>query len=157
MERIDEGQEFSVFVDFTVTPKAYEETLAAARSTLAPDARLLVLTGSCGNRMREKRPTVGRIVSQHADIMVVTEDETITEDPKQTMDDVWSGVDQSKTDACIIPDRREAIRYLFQQAKAGDIVLLCGMGACQTMQTLQGLRKWDERQIARKLLKELHS
>ncbi len=155
MERIDEGQPFSVYVDFTVTPNAYEKTLSAIRATLEPGARLLVLTGSCGNRMREKRPMIGEIVSRLADVVVVSEDETVTEDQHKVIEEVWAGIDQSKIEAHKIFDRREGIRFLFGAAQAGDAVALCGMGACQTMQTINGLRPWDEREIAREELRNL--
>lgn len=157
MENIDCGQPFSVYVDFTVTPRAYEKTLSAVRPTLAPGARLLVLTGSCGDRMREKRPQIGKIVSELADVVVVTEDETVTEDPLKVIEDVWMGVDQTRCEAHKIPDRREAIRFLINAARAGDSVLLCGMGACSTMQTREGLRPWDEREVARDILRNIKS
>ena len=152
MERIDIGQGFDVIVDFTVTPLAYEKTLQSVRKSLQPGGKLLVLTGSCGNRMREKRPMIGKIVSELADVVVVTEDETITEDPQRTIDDVWAGIDQSACDARKILHRREAMAWLLKEARPGDAVLLCGMGACTTMQTKDGLRPWDERAVAREIL-----
>ncbi|MBI1812430.1 UDP-N-acetylmuramyl-tripeptide synthetase [Candidatus Peregrinibacteria bacterium] len=152
MERIDEGQPFLVFVDFTVTPRAYEKTLKSAKQMLEAGKRLLVLTGTCGDRMREKRPMIGKTVSELADVVIVTEDETLTEDPMRTIEDLWAGIDQSRCQAQKILDRREAIAKLFSLANPGDIVLLCGMGACTTMQTREGLRPWDERQVARELL-----
>lgn len=155
MERINEGQPFSIFVDFTVTPNAYEKTLSAIRATLAPGARLLVLTGSCGNRMPEKRPVIGRIVAELADVVVVSEDETITEDQHKVIDEVWAGIDQDKVEAHKIFDRLEAIRFLVKAAHPGDAIALCGMGACTTMQTKEGLRPWDEREISRKVLREI--
>lgn len=155
MERIDEGQPFSVYVDFTVSPAAYEKTLDAIRATLAPDKRLLVLTGSCGDRMPEKRPMIGAIVSERADVVVVSEDETMTEDPQKVIDEVWAGIDQGKIEAHQIFDRTEGIRFLLKAAQTGDAVALCGMGACTTMQTREGLRPWDEREVAREILREL--
>jgi UDP-N-acetylmuramoyl-L-alanyl-D-glutamate--2,6-diaminopimelate ligase len=152
MERIDEGQNFHVFVDFTVTPGAYEKTLSSVRQMLPLGKRLLVLTGSCGDRMREKRPLIGAICSRLADVVVVTEDETLTEDPLQTIEDVWAGMNQMETEGHKIPDRREAIAFLLRSAKEGDAVVLCGMGACTSMQTREGLRPWDEREVARELL-----
>jgi UDP-N-acetylmuramoyl-L-alanyl-D-glutamate--2,6-diaminopimelate ligase len=154
LERIDEGQPFSVFVDFTVTPLAYERTFEAVRA-MTPQGRILVLASCCGDRMREKRPVIGRICSERADVVVITTDETITEDPLAVIDEVWAGVDQSRTKAAKIPDRREAINFLFQEARPGDAVLLCGMGACTTMQTREGLIPWDERKVARELLRNM--
>ncbi len=156
LERIDEGQKFSVFVDFTVTPLAYERALTTIRE-MHPGGRLLVLTGACGDRMREKRPQIGSICSRIADVVVVTTDETRQEDPLTVIDEVWEGVNQTQTEAKKIIDRREAISWLMEQAKPHDAVVLCGMGACQSMQTRDGLVPWDEREVARECLRALRA
>lgn len=152
MERIDGSQPFSVFVDFTVTPAAYEKTLSALHALLAPGKRLLVLTGSCGDRMREKRPAVGKICSDYADVVVVTNEDPYSEDPERIIDEVWAGVDQSKTEARRFSDRMEAIKFILSEAKEGDIVLLCGKGSDTTMMTASGQIPWDEREIVRTFL-----
>ncbi|MDO8469278.1 MAG: UDP-N-acetylmuramoyl-L-alanyl-D-glutamate--2,6-diaminopimelate ligase [Candidatus Peribacter sp.] len=153
MEHIDEGQPFRVYVDFTVTPAAYEKTLTTLRATLAPDMRLLVLTGSCGDRMREKRPIVGRLCSELADIVVVTNEDPYTEDPQKIIDEVWAGIDQAQCEAHKIFDRREAMEFLFSKAAPGDAVILCAKGADTTMWTAKGQIPWNERAIARELLR----
>ncbi len=155
LERIDAGQEFSVYVDFTVTPQSYESTLATLKASLRPSSRLLVLTGSCGDRMKEKRPVVGRIVSTFADITVVTNEDPYTEDPETIIDEIWSGIDQTKTDAHRMSDRRQAIAYLLKQAKKNDIVLLCGKGSDTTMWVKTGQVPWNEREIVAEELRAL--
>ena len=155
LERIDEGQAFSVFVDFAVTPQAYEKTLETLREMVGERGRVLVLASSCGNRMKEKRPEIGRVVSALADIVVVTEDETYGEDPLSVIDEVWAGIDQGKTEAHKIPDRREAIVYLLTHARPGDAIAVCGMGPFTTMTTLQGRIPWDEREIVREELRRM--
>lgn len=155
MESIDEGQDFSVFVDFAVSPQAYEKTLTALRAMVGNTGRVLVLCSSCGDRMREKRPEIGRICSAMADVTVVTEDETYGEDPHAVLEEVWNGVDESKTDAHKIFDRKEAITFLFEHAKKGDAVVLCGMGPFSTMTKLEGRIPWDEREVAREVLRSL--
>jgi len=157
MEPVDEGQSFSVFVDFTVTPVSYQRTLSTLRSLLKSPHRLLVLTGSCGDRMKEKRPVVGRICSDLADVVVVSNEDPYTEDPEKIIDEVWAGIDQKKTEAHRISDRREAIRFLLQEAKKGDIVLLCGKGSDTTMWVKDGQIPWNEREIVRSMLKETQS
>lgn len=152
MERIDEGQPFTVFIDFTVTPAAYKKTLATLREQLST-GRLLVLTGSCGDRMREKRPEIGKIVSEYADITVVANEDPYTEDPEKIIAEVWAGIDPSKTHAHRIPDRREAICFLLQKAETGDIVLLCGKGSDTTMWMKEGQVPWNEGEIVRELLR----
>lgn len=155
MERIDEGQPFTVFVDFTVTPQSYEKTMGTIRASLPAGRRLLVLTGSCGDRMKEKRAIVGGIVSRHADVTVVTNEDPYTEDPEQIIDEVWAGIDQAKTEAHRIADRREAVAFLFKKAQPGDIVVLCGKGSDTTMWVKEGQIPWNERAIARELLRLL--
>lgn len=162
MEPVDAGQRFKVFIDFTVTPAAYERTLKAARA-IAEGHRLLVLTGSCGDRMREKRPMVGKICSGLADIVVVTNEDPYTEDPERIIDEVLSGIEKAMPvfkDPKSIPqglnkfcvrfsDRLEAIQFLLRQATPGDVVLLCGKGADITMMTKKGQVPWVEREIVR--------
>ncbi len=153
MERIDAGQDFHVFVDFTVTPQSYEATLSTLKKALPSGKRLLVLTGSCGDRMKEKRPIVGKIVSTYADIMVVANEDPYTEDPEKIIDEVWAGIDQSKTEAHRIFDRRKAIEFLIDKAQSGDIVILCGKGSDTTMWLKDGQIPWNEREIARDIIK----
>lgn len=155
MERIDEGQSFSVYVDFAVSPQSYQKSLEALQKVVDGKGRVMVLCSSCGNRMEEKRPIIGNICSEMADVVVVTEDETYGEDPHKVLDEVWAGVDQSKTEAHKIFDRTEAISYLFKNAKKGDAIVLCGMGPFSTFTKIEGRIPWDEREVARRLLREL--
>lgn len=155
LERIDEGQPFRVYVDFTVTPAAYEKTLTTLRRTMSAGQRLLVLTGSCGDRMREKRPQVGRLCSELADEVVVTNEDPYTEDPRKIIDEVFGGIDQHRCSAHRIFDRREAMSFLFGKAQLGDVVILCAKGADTTMMTARGQIPWNEREIARELLRNL--
>ncbi len=156
MERIDAGQNFTVLVDFTVTPQSYEATLSTIKQSLEPGKRFLVLTGSCGDRMKEKRPLVGKLCSQYADVIVVANEDPYTEDPQKIIEEVWAGIDQSKTSAHKIFDRRGAIAFLLREAKQGDVVLLCGKGSDTTMMLKDGQIPWNEREIVRDLLKHLH-
>lgn len=153
MESIDEGQNFSVFVDFTVTPAAYEKTLMTLRKMIGVDKRILVLTGSCGDRMKEKRPIVGGLCSSLADIVVVTNEDPYTEDPQAIIDEVWSGIDQNICSAKQIFDRKEAIKWILSQAKEGDAVILCAKGSDTTMWVATGQIPWNEREVAREVLR----
>jgi UDP-N-acetylmuramoyl-L-alanyl-D-glutamate--2,6-diaminopimelate ligase len=120
-------------------------------------ARLLVLTGSCGDRMKEKRPVVGKIVSAYADVMVVANEDPYSEDPEKIIDEVWAGIDRAHTKAHRIFDRREAIAFLLKEAKPGDTVLLCGKGSDTTMWVKGGQIPWNEREIVREMLQKAAS
>jgi len=138
-----------------VTPVAYEQTLRALRKIVSGKQRILVLCGSCGDRMREKRPEVGRIVSEYADVMVVSNEDPYTEDPEQIIEEVWAGVRHDRTEAYKIFDRLSAIRLLLGQARPGDAVILCAKGADTTMWTAAGQIPWNERDIVREELRAL--
>lgn len=153
MERIDEGQPFHVFIDFTVTPQSYEKTLSTLKAGLPSGKRLLVLMGSCGDRMKEKRPIIGKIASGYADVLVVTNEDPYTEDPQKIIDEVWAGIDQQKTKAHRIFDRRNAIEFLLNKAEPGDIVILCGKGSDTTMWVKDGQIPWNERAITAEILR----
>lgn len=155
MERIDEGQPFSVFIDFAITPQAFEKTLSTVRQLIGAGKRILVLTGACGRRMREKRPIIGQLCSRLAEVVVITDDEPYDEDPLRIMDELWSGIDQSRAKARKIPDRREAIRWIFSEARRGDAVVLCGLGSYPTRQMRDTVIPWNEQEIARELLSQL--
>jgi UDP-N-acetylmuramoyl-L-alanyl-D-glutamate--2,6-diaminopimelate ligase len=122
---------------------------------LAPGKCLLVLTGSCGDRMKEKRPLVGKTCGELADVVVVSNEDPYTEDPQRIIDDVWKGIDQSKTNAHRIEDRLEAIKFLFAAASPGDAVILCGKGSDTHMWLANGQVPWNERVIAKELLQKL--
>ena len=153
MEQIDEGQPFSVFIDFAITPQAFEKTLMTIRQMVGSDHRVLVLTGSCGDRMKEKRPIIGKLCSDLADVVVITDDESYEEDPRAVMEEVWAGVDQAKTEAYKIFDRRTAIAKIFAVAKSGDAVVLCGLGSYPSRMTPSGPVPWNEQEIAREFLR----
>lgn len=155
MERVDAGQQFPVYIDFTVTPQSYESTLSTLKASLKPGGKLLVLTGSCGDRMKEKRPVVGRIVSTYADVTVVSNEDPYTEDPQKIIDEVWAGIDQKKTEAHRIFDRHEAIRFLLKKARKDDIVIFCGKGSDTTMWVKTGQIPWNEREIVATELRAL--
>lgn len=169
MERINCGQPFHVFIDFTVTPAAYERTLHSARE-IAGKKRVLVLTGSCGDRMREKRPLVGKLCAELADLIVVTNEDPYTEDPERIIDDVLSGIPasvpiyreieavpenvESMNKFCVrISDRLKGLNYILKSANEGDVVLLCGKGADVTMMTKNGQIPWNEKQIVEDILR----
>lgn len=155
LERIEEGQPYSVFVDFAVSPQSYEKALETLRSIIGESGRVIVLCSSCGNRMREKRPLIGQVCSTLADVVVATEDETYGEDPHAVLEEVWAGVAQSQCEARKIFDRRDAIRFALTTAKPGDAVVFCGMGPFSTMTKLEGKIPWDERKIVREELHKL--
>ena len=154
MEEIDEGQNFTVLVDFAITPDALENALTTLRPMTK--GKLSVVFGATGDRDASKRPLMGEVVADNADRIYLTDDETYTEDPKSIRDAVYHGIasKNARSNTQVFDDRLEAIKKAFEDAKRGDIVLLTGIGH-ENYRNMGGKKMpWDEREVARKLLKE---
>lgn len=151
MEVIDEKQKFGVLVDYAHTPDALENVLTATRSIAKGKVR--VVFGATGDRDATKRPLMGEIAARTADMIYLTDDETYTEDGATIRDEVLAGIVRAKGVYVEIADRREAICAAFADAKAGDIVVLAGIGHQDTRNMGGKPIAWDERDIARELLR----
>jgi UDP-N-acetylmuramoyl-L-alanyl-D-glutamate--2,6-diaminopimelate ligase len=154
MERIDEGQPFSVIVDYAHTPESLEKVLHILRPLTS--GRLLAVFGSAGERDRQKRPIMGRIAAQLSDFFVITDEDPRQEDRLGILEDIAAGAraagKREGEDFLLIADRREAIAVAFARAAQGDTVLLAGKGHEQSI--ILGTTKlpWDERRVAREQL-----
>lgn len=112
-----------VYVDYAHTPDALEAAIAALRPHVAE--RLIVVFGAGGDRDKGKRPEMGKVASQGADIAIVTDDNPRGEDPASIRRMILAGM---AGDAREIGDRREAIGAALGEARAGDVVLIAGKG-----------------------------
>ncbi len=150
-ERIDEGQPFLVVVDYAHTDDALRNVIAAARG-LNP-SRVITLFGCGGDRDRTKRPRMGEVAAQYSDYVVLTSDNPRSEDPLAIMNDAMVGIRRHDTPHFSEPDRAKAIRHAIQQAQPGDAVILAGKGH-ETYQIL-GSRTihFDDREVAREVLR----
>ena len=156
-EVVDEGQPFTVIVDYAHTPDGLENILRTARSMT--QGRVVVVFGAGGDRDRSKRPLMGEIAVRLADRVIITSDNPRSEDPQVICADILAGVKKIRTDAdyAIQVDRRSAIRQALAEARPSDIILIAGKGH-ETYQEIQGVRThFDDREEARKALKELYS
>ena len=153
MESIEAGQNFTVLVDYAHTPDALANILAAARQ-IAKKRRVLVVFGATGDRDPIKRPIMGEVAAKAADMTFLTDDETYSEDGDVIRAAVRSGLEANSGNFTEIADRREAIKMAFAEARAGDVVVLAGIGH-QDYRNQGGVEvAWDERDIARELLKK---
>ncbi len=153
MEQINEGQDFDVVVDFAYTPDALQNVLSTLKEVTK--GKISIVFGATGDRDTTKRPAMGKVAGKLADRIYLTDDETYTEDPVTIRDAVYAGIKranaQDKTQ--VVDDRLEAIKLAFKEAKKGDVVLLTGIGH-ENYRNMGGKKlPWDERQIARELLK----
>lgn len=132
MERILVPRDRTAVIDYAHTPDALEKALAALRAVMhQPGAHLHVVFGCGGDRDAGKRPEMGRIASEYADIVYVTSDNPRTEDPRAIIDDILSGIpEQIRTSDAVhvIEDRRHAIIAALMKAHPHDVVLIAGKG-----------------------------
>jgi len=148
-EPVDEGQPFAVLVDYAHTPDSLENVLRAARQLAR--ARVVCVFGCGGDRDRGKRPAMGRIASELADVAIVTSDNPRSEDPEAIIAQVLGGMGP---DAVTEVDRRAAIDRAVGLAQAGDVVVIAGKGHEQG-QEFDGGRKvpFDDVTVAREALR----
>jgi UDP-N-acetylmuramoyl-L-alanyl-D-glutamate--2,6-diaminopimelate ligase len=151
-ERLDEGQPFTVVVDYAHTDDALRNVIQAARA-LAP-RRVLTLFGCGGDRDRDKRPLMGAAAAELSDFVVLTSDNPRSEDPLAIMNDAMVGVRRHEVRYIAEPDREKAIGKVLAEAGPGDIVLLAGKGH-ETYQILRDRTiPFDDRAVARRILND---
>ena len=149
-EAVDEGQPFTVLVDYAHTPEALENVLRAARDLSG--GRLICVFGCGGDRDRGKRPLMGRVAGELADMAVVTSDNPRSEDPGAIIEEVVAGAEGELE---VEPDRREAIALAIEAAEPGDVVLIAGKGHEQGQQFRDRTVPFDDREVAREALRRL--
>jgi UDP-N-acetylmuramoyl-L-alanyl-D-glutamate--2,6-diaminopimelate ligase len=130
MTRVDEGQDFSVIIDYAHTPDSFEKLFKDLKPVVK--GRLIVLFGSAGRRDETKRATQGKLAGEYADVVVVTEEDDRDMDGQEIMQEIAASVEKQgkkrDKDLFLVHDRTEAIQFAIDHAKKGDTVLLLGKG-----------------------------
>ena len=148
-ERVAEGQAYSVIVDYAHTPGALQNVLGAARA-LSPK-RLVCVMGCGGDRDRGKRPMMGKVATENADLTIITSDNSRSEDPLAIIEDIKGGIIGG--DYVVEPDRRQAIAKAIEMCLPGDMVLIAGKGH-ETYQEFADRRiDFDDRVVAREAIR----
>jgi len=154
MEEINEGQPFKVLVDHGHTADSVKSLLKELKQLTK--GRLLFLLGTDGGRDSFRREPLAKAVAKYSDYIVVADQEPYSDSPDQIRKDLIAGLKSVNfKDYEEIADRKKAIMRLFSKAKKDDIVVLAGMGNLKSRGMVDGPMKWDERQVARELLKTL--
>lgn len=130
MTKIDEGQDFSVIVDYAHTPESFDKLFAEVKPLT--DKRLICVFGSAGRRDEQKRSKQGEIAGKWCDIVIITEEDDRDIDGEMIMRQIVDGAEKSgKTlnkDVLMVHDRTEAVQMAINTAKTGDLVILLGKG-----------------------------
>jgi len=138
----------TVLIDFAHTPDALARALAAVRPLVR--GRLIVVFGAGGDRDRGKRPEMGRVAAQGADLVIVTSDNPRTEDPDRIIDEIEAGMGDAPRRR--VPDRKEAIARALVEAGAEDVIVLAGKGHERYQICGTEKRPFDEREVVRSIL-----
>ena len=156
IERIDEGQNFTVIVDYAFEPRAVEKLYKTIK--LIPHNKVIHVLGSAGGgRDMARRPQLGKIAGKKADIAIITDEDPYDEDPRIIIDQVAIGAEhvgkKLNQNLFKISDRREAIKKALAMAEENDIVLITGKGSEQAICVKNGEKiTWDDRGVVRGIL-----
>jgi len=164
-ERIDEGQDFVIIVDYAFEPNAVKKLYETVNNL--PHNNIIHVLGSAGGgRDVARRPVLGKIAGEQADIVIVTNEDPYDDDPEIIIDQVALGAEKagkvvdplasSGQSLYKILDRREAIRKALNLAGEGDMVLITGKGCEQAMCVANSrMIPWDDRKVIREELRKL--
>jgi UDP-N-acetylmuramoyl-L-alanyl-D-glutamate--2,6-diaminopimelate ligase len=146
MTTIDEGQDFSVIVDFAHTPDSFEKLFKDIKPVVK--GKLIVLFGSAGRRDEAKRKVQGKLAGEYADEVIITEEDDRDIDGLEIMNQIAEGAQSAgkvrDKDLFLVHDRTEAITFALKRAATGDTVLLLGKGHEKTIERADGEHAWDE-------------
>lgn len=153
--RLDKSLNFSVYIDYAHTPDALENLLRTARGFSSRRQRIVLLFGCGGDRDRSKRAQMGRIASSMADFVIITSDNSRSENKTDIICEILSGVDK---ESCftVIEDREDAIEYAIKNAKENDLILLAGKGHENYEIDRSGKRYFCERDLVLKYARKYH-
>jgi UDP-N-acetylmuramoyl-L-alanyl-D-glutamate--2,6-diaminopimelate ligase len=146
-------------VDYAHTPAGLSAVLHAARAAAKlpprPDrarsgsaGRLITVFGCGGERDRGKRPAMGAVANDLADLVILTSDNPRTEDPMVIIGEIRAGM-AGNTSVTVEPDRRTAIGLAIDEARPGDIVVVAGKGHETTQQFADRTVRFDDREVLR--------
>ncbi|NMB48445.1 UDP-N-acetylmuramoyl-L-alanyl-D-glutamate--2,6-diaminopimelate ligase [Candidatus Kuenenbacteria bacterium] len=160
MEIIDEGQNFTVIVDYAHEKQSITYVLETGRAMRKPGAKVIILLGAeGGGRDKAKRPIMGELSAKLADQVVVSNVDPYEDDPKEILEDIATVAEQfgkkRGEDLWVIEDRREGIAKALAMAGENDIVIITGKGAEQSIVIGGQSRPWDDRVVVREELKKI--
>lgn len=145
MDWLELPGDVTAVIDYAVTPDALERLYKEVRQRTS--GNIFAVLGAAGLRDRGKRPEMAAAVARYADEVVLTREDPWTEDEAQIFKDLEEGLQGSAVTWQRIVDRREALRYCIEKARAGDIVVATGKGAERGMGIGKKIVPWNEREI----------
>ena len=155
METVDLGQPFGVVVDYAHTADSLGKVLRILRPLTS--GRLIAVFGSAGERDPTKRPAMGHVAGELADVTIVADEDPRLEDPRVINEAIADGARSAGAidgeSLFVVDDRTAAISHAIGLAREGDVILLAGKGHEQTIIYGTEGRWWDEKEVARRALR----
>ncbi len=154
-EFVNEGQPFDIIIDYAHTHNALKNLLSSVR--FFKPRRIILVFGCGGDRDRSKRPLMGRIGVKMADIVILTSDNPRSEEPREIIRDIESGIPfYLRKKYAVVVDRRQAIKEAISIAGENDCVVIAGKGH-ETFQIFKDVTiPFDDREEARVAVRELY-
>lgn len=153
MERVSEGCDFDVFIDYAHTPDALENILKSVRNFAGDSRKVWVLFGCGGDRDKTKRSVMGSIAKRLADRVIVTSDNSRSEEPSDIIKDILSGID-SMDGVTVIENRSQALVFAVDELQSGDILIVAGKGHEGYEIDKKGKHCFNEKEILKKAIDE---
>lgn len=155
MNVIDEGQPFTVIVDYAHAPDAIEKVFASVKDH---KGKIISVHGGAGRRDPSTRPVRGEILGKNSDIVIITEDDSRDEPLDQIMEGFVKGAEKAgkkkDKDLFLEPDRRKAIKLAITKAKKGDLVLILGKGHEKTILRADGPHDFEDIKVTRECIRQ---
>lgn len=153
-EVVELNKTFTVIVDYAHTPASLEAILSSAKKYTK--GRIICVFGCGGNRDKEKRAMMGEISGRLADFTIITTDNPRDEKPSKIIEDIESGIKQTRGLYKCIENRRQAIRFAMRIAWKSDVIIIAGKGH-ETYQEVENGKKlyFDDKEIVRKIAEEM--
>ena len=153
MNIIDEGQGFTVIVDYAHAPDALEKVFESVKGH---EGRVISVHGGAGRRDPSTRPIRGAILAKYSDLVIITEDDSRDEDPEKIAADFIKGAEKEGKvlgkNLFKELDREKAIKLALKEAKKGDLVLILGKGHEKTILRADGPHEFEDIKVVKRLL-----
>ena len=151
LERVENSRGIIALVDYAHTPDALEKVLTNMRDlSKTTGGRLIAVFGCGGDRDRAKRPVMGKVASEKADVAIVTSDNPRSENPDAIIKEILSGIKNKNFE--VIGDRKAAIEHAAAIARRGDVVIVAGKGHEDYQIIGNDRRHFDDREVLRECL-----
>jgi len=151
LERVEGAKGRDIFIDYAHTPDALFNVINTLRPVVK--GKIVVVFGCGGERDKLKRPLMGKIATELAELAVITSDNPRSEEPVRIIQDIEEGI--KKSNYLLIPDRAEAIRKAVALTRPGDCLLIAGKGHEDYQVLKNKIFKFSDRKAVEKCLKSM--